>query len=54
MVNCFIISIEIGVELILIISAVVHHSRWDHDGGFVYVRMYLFCSYCSLIYVAGF
>jgi hypothetical protein len=29
----------------LIISAVVHHLRWDRDGGFVYVQMYLFCSY---------
>jgi hypothetical protein len=28
MVNHFIISLEIGTELILIVSAVVHHSRW--------------------------
>jgi hypothetical protein len=45
MVNCFIISLEIGAELIIIVSVAVHHSRWDRDGVFVYVRMYLFCSY---------
>jgi hypothetical protein len=45
MVNRFIISIEIGVELILIVSTLVHHSRWDCDGGFVYGRIYLFHSY---------
>jgi hypothetical protein len=47
MVNRFIISLEIGAELIFIVSAVVHHLRWDHGDGFVYVRMYLFCCYVS-------
>jgi hypothetical protein len=37
MLNHFIISIEIGTELNFIVSVVVHHSRWEHDGGFVYV-----------------
>jgi hypothetical protein len=45
MVNHFIISIEIGAEIIIIVSIVVHHSRWDRDGGFVYLQMYLFCFY---------
>jgi hypothetical protein len=36
MVNRFIISIEIGAEIIFIVSVVVHR-RWDHDGGFVYM-----------------
>jgi hypothetical protein len=42
MVNRFIISLEIGAELIFIVSVVVHYLRWDRDGEFVYVRMYLF------------
>jgi hypothetical protein len=37
MVNRFIINIEIDVELIFIVYAVLHLSRWDHDGGFVYM-----------------
>jgi hypothetical protein len=45
MVHHFIISIEICAEFIFIVSAIVHHSRWDRDGKFVYVQMYLFCSY---------
>jgi hypothetical protein len=55
MVNRFIISLEIGAELILIVSVVVHHLSWDRDGGFVYVQMYLFCSYdlSSMLWGSG-
>jgi hypothetical protein len=45
MVNRFIITLEIGAELIFTVSAAVHHLRFDRDGRFVYVQMYLFCSY---------
>jgi hypothetical protein len=37
MVNRFIISLEIGAELIFMVSASVHHLRLDRDGGFAYV-----------------